>query len=84
MQKHIIIKLLAGSALALSATAFAAPSGSSGSSGSAGLGIDTGLGGAISSVVPGTSVTNSGKPGMGGPMQGVADLNAKKQDSKGK
>ncbi|HEY9546309.1 MAG TPA: hypothetical protein VIR56_09875 [Solimonas sp.] len=83
MQKHIVLKLLAGSALALSSTAFAASSGS-GSSGSAGLGIDTGLGGSISAVVPGVSVSNSGKPGMGGPIQGVADLNAKKQDSKGK
>ena len=83
MQKHIVWKLLAGSALAVGSTAFAASSGS-GSSGSAGLGIDTGLGGSISAVVPGVSVSNSGKPGMGGPIQGVADLNAKKQDSKGK
>lgn len=80
MKKHIIIKLLAGSALALAGSAFAAGI----PSGSAGAGIDTGIGGSISSVVPGTSVSNSGKPGMGGPMQGVANLNAKKQESKGK
>lgn len=82
MKKHLVMKLLAGSALALSSAAFAAPSGLP--SGSAGLGIDTGLGGTMANVAPSISIEHSGKPGMGGPIQGVADLNAKKQDSKSK